>query len=481
MKNLHLYICFVVLGVLQFSCDKMLSEPPANARVDGTAITDQKSAQIVLNGAYYRFANVGNVGSTTTNITRWSDLSIAGGLLSGAFTYGTYEGADQLNNNANTRHLGSVWAYCYTLINQANGVIKGVEMLDDTKFTDNRKSEIIAEARFLRAFGHFKALMYYGEWFKSDSEYGVVLRDQLSTLSSAHKKRSTVAESYAAILDDLNFAIANAPVTNPNHYASKWTAMLLKMRVLMSQSKVENYPEVIAVADDIIQNSGFVLESNLKELFHTKGLASAEVLLGIKPQLGQEGSYNIYSRTFYPGASDINMATQFLRDLFDGDPRQSWMVGPANNLNNPVAGSYYYSKFIPYGSATSQITETVYVMRLSEVYLLKAEAIIRSGGDLEDARAQIRTVMSKGGVTDFSKVNMAITPETLLVQNYFEVLRNLAGEDGVEWMTLMRLPFETVKVLKPTITSPVQFYFPVPQSEFESNPLFGKQNPGYGA
>jgi hypothetical protein len=112
---------------------------------------------------------------------------------------------------------------------------------------------------------------------------------------------------------------------------------------------------------------------------------------------------------------------------------------------------------------------------------MMAEAIIRTNdGDLNAAKSLIKTVMGKAGVTDFSAVDNANTVDELLLQNYYEVERNLTAEDGIEWLTLMRLPFATVKQLKPTILSNIQFYFPVPRSELDVNPLFGIQNTGYG-
>jgi hypothetical protein len=46
-------------------------------------------------------------------------------------------------------------------------------------------------------------------------------------------------------------------------------------------------------------------------------------------------------------------------------------------------------------------------------------------------------------------------------------------------MALLRLPFETVKLFKPTITNQTQYILPIPKDEFLYNPLFGDQNTGY--
>jgi len=473
MKRLSNYIFLIFLLAVESSCDKQLSKPPANARVEGTAITDQKTAQIALNGVYYRFANV-----TSDNITNWTSHQVPCSMSSGMLGYGFGSFPEESNNLVNG--YGSIiWSESYLMLNAANGVIQGIETIADKAFTGNRKNELLSESRFLRAYAHFRLLTNFGEWYKPNSAYGVLLRDQLSTLSNIAKARSNVADTYKFILDDLDFAIANGPADNNSYYATKWAAMALKMRVLICRGQTADYTEVINLGNTIVQQGPYVLENNLKDLFYVKGLDSKEVILGVKPQPNQEAFYYILSRAYYPVQSSMYVATKTFKDLLQNDPRNTWMIGPETPYQAYSPNTYYFTKYIAYGGATSQLTETSYAIRLSEVYLLQAEAIIRSGGSLATAKTLIKTVMGKAGVTDFSAVDNATTADQLLLQNYYEVARNLTGEDAIEWLTLLRLPFDTVKQLKPTITTQVQFIYPIPLTEFESNPAFGDQNPGY--
>jgi starch-binding outer membrane protein, SusD/RagB family len=400
-------------------------------------------------------------------------------MLTGVLGYAFGPYPEESNDNVNASFTSSVWSENYLIINAANGVINGVNKIADNAFAGNRKKEILSEARFLRAYADFKLLIYFAEWYKPESPYGVLLRDELSTLSNIPKARSTVAESYKSILDDLDSAIANGPETNPNYYASKWSAMALKMRVLISRGQPQDYTDVITLGNTIIQSGNYSLETNLKDLFYSKGLASKEVILGIKPQPSQELFYYILSRDYYPFASSGFAAKKTFKDLLKNDPRGSWMIGPANPYQAYSPDTYYFTKYIAYGSSPSQVTETSYAFRLSEVYLLTAEATIRSGGSLSTAKMLIDTVMAHAGVTDFSAVDNANTSDDLLLQNFYEIERNLTGEDGIEWMALLRLPFATVQQLRPTITKQMQYIFPIPDDEFQQNPQIGDQNPGY--
>ncbi|WP_143305984.1 RagB/SusD family nutrient uptake outer membrane protein [Chitinophaga vietnamensis] len=465
MKKIFLYS----LLLTAISCKKDLGKLPENAKVDGNTIIDQRTSQIALNGAYYRFANV----NANSNTTIWRDHEVLPGMCDGYLGYGYGQDNAEDNDYANSQYVGGPWSECYNLVNAANGVIKGVEALPDQDFTDNRKKEILAEARFLRAYGHFKLLSYYGEWYDTSSAYGALLRTDFVTLSNIMKKRSTVKESYDLIMQDIDYAVANAAATQPGYYASKWAAMALKLRILMSHG---DYAQAVTLAGSIIQDGPYQLEANVKDIFYLKGINSKEVILGIQPQQNQESYYYNLSSQYYPGASSLYVAKQKLKDLLQGDPRQSWLIGSANNS---TPGTYYFLKYIPEGAKATKISETAYAFRLTEVYLLKAEATVRSGGSLTDAKSLVKEVMKHAGVTDFSAIDNAGTADQLLLQIYYEISKSLVGEDGQEWMALLRLPFPTVQQLKPEINDKIRYIFPVPHDEFIQNPAFGPQNRGY--
>ncbi|MBK8088922.1 MAG: RagB/SusD family nutrient uptake outer membrane protein [Chitinophagaceae bacterium] len=287
MKHILLYTFLPALLLLQFSCNKQLSEPPKNAKVEVTAITDQQTAQIALNGAYHRFANV-----DANNVTDWTTHQVWPGMLAGSIGYGLGALSDERNDNVNSSYAGIVWNQNYLILNAANGVINGTDAVADNGFTGNRKKEIIAEGRFIRAYAHFKLLSHFAEWYKLNSPHGVLLRDKLSTLSNISKPRSSVAESYQFLLDDLDYSIANGPAANPNHYATKWAAMALKMRVLLMRGQTADFGEVINLGNTILTSGPYVLENNLKDIFYVKGLASKEVILGVAA--AKSGKFLLY-------------------------------------------------------------------------------------------------------------------------------------------------------------------------------------------
>jgi len=253
------------------------------------------------------------------------------------------------------------------------------------------------------------------------------------------------------------------------------------MRVLMSRGGAADYGTIITLANSLIQDSPYKLEAIAQDVFHKNGLASKEVLLGIKPQANQEKETYSTSAQYWPGASSLYVAKTALKTIYDNDPRQAWMIGSVR----PRPAYFFFTKYMKENGVPSALSETYYVLRLTEVYLLKAEAIVRSGGSLAEARIPVHQVQEKAGITatansqPYNAVENAGTPGALLFEIYKETVKSLIAEDGMEWMALLRLPFDTVKQVKPTITNQTQYILPVPKDEFLYNPLFGDQNPGY--
>lgn len=466
---LPLFAAYCWLGVT--SCQKELNALPENAKVDGNTILDAPTARTALNGVYYRFANV----NASSNTTTWQVNERLPGQLSGYLTYGYGSGASSPESNYMPGSAATYWTYAYQIINAANTLIHGIGQLPENRIPADERNHILGETRFLRAYGHFKLLSYYAQWFDANSPYGVLIREEPMALGSIAKARSSVAESYDFILADLDYAIENAPDTNKTIYATRWAAMALKMRVLMCRGTAEDHAMVISLADGLIGQSGYSLEPLAKDIFRTKGLTSSEVILGITPQPNQVEYYYNRSRQFWPGASSLYCAAAALPELLEDDPRQAWMVGSFR----PTYANYFFTKFIAEGSTPTEVSETSYALRLTEVYLLKAEALLRSGGSLDAAKMILKEIGQHNGLTEFSDLNAVSDREELLEYTFYETIKCLLSEDGQEWLALLRLPLAKVQELRPSIIDNVQYILPVPTTEFRHNASFGEQNPGY--
>lgn len=457
MKKILISGLLVIFTMTQYACKKALDALPAQAKVQGNLIEDQKSAEVALNGVYLMFAEKG------LNYTK--NHEIVGSWLAGNIDWPRSDGTVKNNNlNASSTVSLGLWNGNYGLVNAANGFITELENLPVSKFTGARKTEMLAEAHFLRAYGHYKLLSFFGQFYDQNSLYGALIRDQFVGVDNIAKARSSVKESYDLILADLDDAIINAPLTNKTYYVNKWAAKALKARILLNRGATGDYASVITLTQDIISNSPYILENNLVDIFASKGLDSKEVILGTTPIVNQLMKTNTY---FSPNVGAIYYEpTPRFRAQLQGDPRNNWLIGTFNN--NLMIAKYKGTKL-----------EYTYTLRLTEMYLTQAEAIARSGLALSPAKTLLKTVMQRAGVTDFTAVDAATTPDQLIKEIYNETVKNLSFEDGQDWFALLRFPLTTITTLKPTIVSKNQLILPVPLIELQRNQSFGPQNPGY--
>jgi len=474
MTNRNIVIPFILTGLLLAAtgCKKQLNVYPTTQEVNGAIITDETSATTALNGVYYCFADAGTDYNSVPTTQWFNDHEFTPSQLSGMLSY-TYGGGgyDQHLYNATASGFLSLWTYGYKLVNAANGFLQN--LAPAAGVTATSRTRMTAEAKFLRAYGNSTLLLYFGECFDTTSAYGIILRNELTTTANTNMPRSSVAASYDSILSDLDAAIPDLPSLNTaNYYANSWAAKLLKARVLINRGSPADYAEVIALTQDIIGNGPFSLEPQLKDLFWTKGLASQEVMLGVVPYPNQVQPYTDYIQYDYyePNA--------FFDSLFANDPRASWYMQP---VNTPYGAQPAVTKYYP-GSITNiannTFVETCYALRLTEAYLLEAEAIAASNGDLAMARTLLETVLSHAGVSDFTAVDNATTAAQLKLLIITEEMKNFVDEAGQDWFALRRLPFATVQSMVPSITKQSLLVLPIPQSEILANPDV-KQNPNY--
>ncbi len=465
------------------SCSDELNSLPSQSKVDGNLVVDQKSAVIALNGVYYTYAmcKTDNYGVKSTGCSRFYEVMPAD--LAGTTVY--YQGPYQYEeHDVSSMESGgnNLWGTYYGTVNAANAVIEQVSNASDSYFQGNKKNEILGEAHCMRALAFYNLLRYFGYSWDISSPYGILLRTEKSTASNLLVKRSSVKDSYGQILSDIDFAITNAPADNDNFYVSKWFAKGLKARVLMMRGEGDDYENAVSLCTDIIENGPYQLEDNYDDIFHKNGLSSSEVIFGITPKPNQTDVYESY---FYR-AKPQYYPTDNMLALYDGDPRKSQMYKEIidDSGEEPVTVYAVCKHLHPEKMIYDDIEESQYQMRLSEIYLMKAEALARMGNThVPEAGQLLKTVMSKAGITDLSSVDAAATSEAMLAQIFREAIKNLSFECGLEHDIMLRFPESITLQFNPVYENRQYDVFPIPTDEFKYNSALSAsdQNPGYSA
>ena len=242
----YIFLALLTMGVSSCQLVDVLDQKPEfEADLDG-AITTPAAVELALNGIYYSLPGNG--------------FNVIFPTVSGSFKAGTMWRQEIVSaGNAvyySERMLPTLsfsdateWDADYAVIKNANFLETACNRMSDGEFSGNRRAEVLGEIAYLRALAYFNILVRYCEFWDMNSEYGVVMRNEAPSVSNALKARSSVADSYQYILDQLEIAIEKAPDWKKLSQASKEAAKALKARVLLYAGK---YTEAVAAVNDAI-------------------------------------------------------------------------------------------------------------------------------------------------------------------------------------------------------------------------------------
>lgn len=267
MKKYLLCFSLFSLAVLS-SCDKdVVDLSPVDRITDQTAFSTSARCELSVIGVYdaaqsgdynatgaYRGYPFG-AASIEQSEMRGEDMVNNASFYSYTYTssYSTVTG----NNKA-------MWENSFSAINRANVVIEGIQSAGKSNVISSQQALAYeAECRFIRALTYHNLLIHFARPYAHTSDashYGLpIYQTAINTPERVEEAksigRSTVAECYKFILDDLAFAENNLPELNSTNAitrASKGAAIALKTRVYLHMN---DWANVIKEANKIVSTS----------------------------------------------------------------------------------------------------------------------------------------------------------------------------------------------------------------------------------
>ncbi|MFT4095153.1 MAG: RagB/SusD family nutrient uptake outer membrane protein [Niabella sp.] len=242
----HIILIFLCASALT-SCTKFLEEEPRSSLTSKAYYETEAQALANVNALYrrgatqrYSYASSAYIGPTASINT----------MLTGYFT-NSYEGqeliclyAKQLTRQNNlsvvSSTMNTIWDGCYEAINIANAAIKYIPEIDMDSETAN---ELVAEAKFFRAFNYFYLVKTFGDVPLFSTPYES-LDDDL------YLERSSVESVYDLIESDLTEAAAVLPAVtfaSNAHRITKYVAEMTLANVYLQQSDYANAAEAAAI------------------------------------------------------------------------------------------------------------------------------------------------------------------------------------------------------------------------------------------
>lgn len=521
------------LLLLNTGCSGFLDEELKSSLAPSNTYTSSYGFEVGVTGLYglarSEFNTWGGAFASHGQACPYEALQIGTDIVFAGHKDGSLMPFENLSYTPSTTFVTSYWNYAYGMIASANEILTYSEK-DGVKW-DNAgdKAFYQAEARFFRAYAYRYLVYLYGD---------VPYVDKIEPNFRLDYTRTPKAEVLDKMIEDLKFAVANLPGDPDKVVAgrlTKWAAEHILTEVYLLAGK---NTEAEASAKNVINSGQFSLMKDRFGVAKDKpGDAFSDLFIEYnqrRPNGNKETIWIMpyeYKTTGGGGANDDwsrrawvpkywEIADFALADSMGGRglaqivPLKWWIendefLAPNDMRNSPYnikRDWYYNNEKSDKKGELAEITETRWntgqlypaptkffygkaddlaysgsnkdrtKIRLSETYLLLAEALIRQG-KTADAAAAINVVRERAGATPITAVEATV--DFLLDER----IRELLGEE-LRRFTLVRFGKLKERTLKyNTKTQNMDDHhalWPIPQTIIDSNTgAEFPQNPGY--
>jgi starch-binding outer membrane protein, SusD/RagB family len=521
MKKINLII-IILFTIIASSCKKDLNQVPLSS---ATTLTFYQQPSDFIQA----------VNATYNALRGYPDRQLFLSEVRSDNIYPTNDVArdpDPINNFAPgiaaNVYVEEAWTADYNGIFRANTVIEQVAQNATNVGSAALATRLTAEAKFLRAFFYFDLVKIYGK---------VPLVDHTLLAAEANTiPRSPVADIYALIIADLQFAIANLPVNYSGVFpaygatdigrATKYAAEALLAKVYMTRSGptygidgpgmgLSEWNLALPLLQDIISSGVFVFNpavysfpvpatgifsysnqspaytsGNREAIFDVMYITGQNPVLGATHpwQLVPQAYFNAYGNPSTSGAlGNPNVSNDLISKystVAPVDTRRApfFHTSPFGSETKPFLRKYLDTTRNPASNSRFDWAINFIAIRYTDILMLKAECILKGApGTQLDVDAIVNQVRTRAGQPAIANVTLA--------QLFDERRKEFAGE-GLRWFDLQRsgnlvtimnawIAVEDAALHKMNTVTPNFVIYPVPQSQLDAAPGLYTQNPGY--
>jgi starch-binding outer membrane protein, SusD/RagB family len=481
LRNINKYLLvFAVLLVTieTTSCKKFLEVkvPSSSLNEDNVYKTDV-TAIAVLTAIYSRIVSSGHF-SGQSGISMLSGLSADELTLAGEVTNNLQIAYyhNQLQTGPKVNYGTSYWENSMSLIFNCNTAIEGLNT--STSLTPVVKSQLLGEAKFLRALFYFYLINYYGDVplvLSTDPEINRVL---------PRSPKQLVYEQIVADLLDAQKLMGDAFLdvtllksSSERVRPTKWTATALLARTYLFLSR---YADAETEASKIITSSSLFSLAPINGVFLKNSSEAIWQMQPVERGRNTEDGFTFILPSTGPNRTNnpAYLSTQVLNAFEQGDSRRQ----TGGWVDSVIAGGVTYFFPAKYRATITSGTFTEYQMmfRLAEQYLIRAEARVQQN-NIEGTKDDLNVIRERAGLSGTIANDQSSLLTAILKERQVELFTEL----GHRWFDLKRTG--TVDAVMTPVTplkangsnwQTYQQLCPVPFNDIFRNPNL-VQNPGY--
>jgi len=496
-KNYSIYI-LVFLFTVNAGCKKILNEPILGQYSTTNFFTNDANAKLAVNAAYTSLTF-----TDASSNAIWvlgdvaSDDAIKGGS---AGDQADFQSVSDFNINPSNSAVEAVWKRYYQGVFTCNVVTDG--LTNNSAVSDAVKTQSLGQVEFLRAYYYFNLTVAYGN---------IPLHLKVETPLEAEKPVSPQAAIFAQIEADCTAAAAALPTTWTGAdvgRVTKGAALSLLAKTYLFEQK---WALAASTAQEVDQLGIYSLLPVFADNFREATKNNAEGIFSIQHQTGlvpfQGNNLNVWFAPRSIGGYGFFYPTQSLVDNFEVSP--SGVADPRLNYSVAQAGQPYFdSTFDPSWTTTGYLSKkdcqplseiptnikgdgnlNYQAIRFSDVLLIEAEGLNESGNSagalvpLNRVRKRAReSYLYDSSLPGYGTVPAGLLPDiTTTDQNTLrdDIRRERRSELALEFHRFFDIIrygstyANSVLGYKPLFNYNSDKFFPIPESERQTNPNLG--------
>jgi starch-binding outer membrane protein, SusD/RagB family len=472
------FVIAMTIGFVVSGCEKLIDIDSPITKYDASKVYDHDESAIAVVTAIYQEMSNDGIFQGGNSITTIAGLS-SDELVDYAIFNDTRTAAYQNKLNPT---IDPFWNRLYSLIYTTNTVIQGVS--ESQTLTPSIQLQLLGEAKFLRAFFYYYLVSFWG-----DVPLHLTTDYNLNSIA----KRSNQTHIYQQIIADLlesdsllsaDYLLSDLKtITSQRIRPNKWVAKALLARLYLS---VSDFTKAELVSSELISQSQLFELLPLNQVFVND---SKESIWQIQCISNEWNTFEAkcYILTSAPNYFQPVSLSNGVVDAFEvGDQRKSDWIG-SYQAGNTV---YYFANKYKSILENAPKTEMLTVFRLSEQYLIRAEArakqarIADAVSDINIIRRRARANPDVTFPNPLPPLSNSITQGDLLNAILHEEQVEFFVEWGHRWISLNRTKAidDIMKNITPSkgggSWEPFKALFPIPEDELARN-VNMSQNPGY--
>lgn len=468
MKKIYLHkgLLYIAVLIIMIGCEEFVTVDIPDDRISGSSVfKDETTAQRAMDGVYNQLFQTNFASGGNRSVTFIAGLSAD--LLTLTTTIGDMEqfaGHEIDPVNGFNRDL---WAGAYNTIYMCNAILEGIQA--NTFLGQNVSTSLKGESQFLRAFSYFYLAQLYGD-------VPLILSTDYRNNAIAPRAEKTAIMNQ--ILMDLQQSIELLDTAYPDGErtrVNRYTAMALLARVHLY---LENWEQAERWSSEVLGATAFYeLETDPNAVF----LANSQEALWQLSPAGWGNSFthtregNLFVRISTNG-SPVTLSTYFMDSWESGDLRRDAWVGEYSDGNTLF---YYPNKYkLRYDASGGGYAEYSVIMRLAELYLVRAEARAHIE-NLEGALKDIDEIRGRAGIDLLTDSGLTFNQQDVLQAVAKERQQELFAEWGHRWLDLKRTKqADVVLGNQSAFWEATDVLYPIPDEDRMKNPNL-TQNEGY--